>query len=653
MSEETRITAPAGQFEEEAVQAAPETTLEKVEEQTGESPEAEAAADTFAEELLMTLSDKSLSEILRAFEEVLARGNQQEMYRCADAIKASFYKALKREKIAAGYVEQAVSEQTVSGQAVSEQAVSGQAAGAAEPVQAEPESVEAEAAEEMPASASGEPVSYNPFAEIERGFKELYGRYKALRGAYLQQQERQKEENLRIKLEIIESIRQLSEKQEDINQTFSEFRALQTRWRETGPVPQPRMKDVYETYQHHVEMFYDYVKINNELRDLDFRKNLAAKTVLCEKAEALCQEENVVSAFARLQKLHEEWKEYGPVEREVREAIWDRFKAATSIINKKHQAHFELVKEEQKKNLAAKTVLCEKAEAVAAREIADASGWNKASKELEGLQKEWKGIGFASKKDNQKIYDRFRAACDAFFDRKREYYADFKHQMTRNYEQKLALCEQAEALMDSTDWKKTTDELIHLQQLWKESGPVSRKKSEQIWKRFRAACDRFFENKDRNYGGADPKLVENLQAKQALIAEIESCDTPDLQAAREFQQRWNAIGFVPIREKDRIAEAFNRAMADKFPDFQTGRRGGSSRSGRDGRGRGNAPRSERDILIQQFRTKESELATYENNIGFFSASRNADALIAQFEAKIEATRKELKELEERIKSLEN
>lgn len=642
MSEETKITAPAGQFEEETVQAAPETTLEKVEEQTEESPEAEAAADTFAEELLMTLSDKSLSEILRAFEEVIARGNQQEMYRCADAIKASFYKALKREKIAAGYVEQTVSEPFVSGQETEP---------AAEPAASGTDGVSAEAAEEMP--VSGEPVSHNPFAEIERGFKELYGRYKSLRGAYLQQQEQQKEENLRIKLEIIESIRQLSEKQEDINQTFNEFRALQTRWRETGPVPQPRMKDVYETYQHHVEMFYDYVKINNELRDLDFRKNLAAKTALCEKAEALCREENVVSAFARLQKLHEEWKEYGPVEREVREAIWDRFKAATSIINKKHQAHFELVKEEQKKNLAAKTVLCEKAEEVAAREIADASGWNKASKELEGLQKEWKGIGFASKKDNQKIYDRFRAACDAFFDRKREYYADFKHQMTRNYEQKLALCEQAEALMDSTDWKKTTDELIRLQQLWKESGPVSRKKSEQIWKRFRAACDRFFENKDRNYGGADPKLVENLQAKQALIAEIESCETSDLQTAREFQQRWNAIGFVPIREKDRMAEAFSRAMADKFPDFQTGRRGGSARSGRDGRTRGNAPRSERDILIQQFRTKESELATYENNIGFFSASRNADALIAQFEARIEATRKELKELEERIKSLEN
>lgn len=614
MSEEMKNTAPAGQFEEVENQSSPETTMEFVEQET----------ETLVEEMLMNLSEKSLSEILNLFEEVLGRGNQQEMYRCAEAIKAAFYKALKREKIAAGFVEPAAA--PVDG-----------------PVTEEVEPVEEE-------------ISNNPFAEVERGFKELYARYKALRSNYLQAQEQQKEQNLAAKLQIIEEIKQLSEKQEDINQTFNEFRALQARWREIGPVPQTRMKDVYETYQHHVEMFYDYVKINNELRDLDFKKNLASKTRLCEQAEALAEDDNVISAFNRLQKLHEEWKEFGPVDRDSREAIWNRFRAATSVINKKHQQFFEKAKEEQKANFAAKSNLCEQAEAIAEREVKDAAGWNKASKELENLQKEWKTIGFASKKDNQKVYERFRAACDRFFDRKREFYNDFKDQMTRNYEQKVALCEQAEALMGSTDWKATTDELIRLQQLWKESGPVSRKKSDQVWKRFRAACDHFFDNKEKNYGGVDPKLVENLQAKLALIEEVKAYepvdDQADFQAARDLLSRWNAIGYVPLKEKNRIGAEFKEAMAARFPDFSLDPR--ARRAPRkEGRNRQAAPRSEHDILVQQFRIKESELATYENNIGFFAASRGAEALIAQLQEKIEKTRTELQELEERIKSLEN
>ena len=613
MSEEMKNTAPTGQFEEMDVQAIPETTMEYVE------------VETLAEEILMNLSEQSLNEILRVFEEVVERGNQQEMYRCADAIKAAFYKALKREKIAAGYVEQPT----------------------ATPVE-EPAMEEEEQMQDA--------VSNNPFAEVERGFKELYARYKALRSDYLQAQEQQKEDNLAAKLQIIEDIKQLSEKQEDINQTFVEFRALQTRWREVGPVPQTRMKDVYETYQHHVEMFYDYVKINKELRDLDFKKNLASKIQLCEQAEALAAEDNVINAFNRLQKLHEEWKEFGPVDRESREEIWNRFKAATSLINKKHQQFFEKAKEEQKANFVAKSALCERAEEIANRMINDAAAWNKASKELEGLQKEWKTIGFASKKDNQKVYERFRAACDKFFDSKRDFYNQFKDQMTRNYEQKVALCEQAEALMGSTDWKATTEELIRLQQLWKESGPVSRKKSDQIWKRFRAACDHFFDNKEKNFGGVDPKLVENLQAKEDLICEIKTYvnvdENADFKAAREFFNRWNAIGYVPIREKERVTASFKEVMGERFPDFSLDPR--SRRAPRkENRPRQASPRSERDVLVQQFRTKENELATYENNIGFFAASRGADALIAQLQEKIEKTRNELQVLEERIKSLEN
>jgi hypothetical protein len=526
---------------------------------------------------------------------------------------------LKKEKIAAGYLAPA------------------------EEMVAEEETVEEEA------------VSENPFAEIERGFKEVYSKYKSLRGAHLQQVEKQKEENFEVKKQIIEELKALVETQEDITTTFPRFRSLQSRWRESGPVPQAKVKDVYDSYQHYVEMFYDYVKINNELRDLDFKKNLEAKTALCEKAEALINEENVVNAFAVLQKLHEEWKEFGPVEKEHREAIWERFKVATSQVNKKHQAYFEKIKADQKVNLAAKTLLCEKAEEIASREVAESNTWNEYSKELEGLQKEWKTIGFASKKDNQKIYDRFRAACDQFYNRKREYYSQFKDQMTRNMEQKVALCEQAEAMKESTDWKKTTEDLINLQKQWKEIGPVSRKKSDQIWNRFRAACDYFFDNKEKNYGGVDPQYVENLNKKLALIEEIkayESADrAADAEAMKDFTARWNEIGFVPFKEKEKIQALYKEAMDSKFHGLSRCRRGG--RDGSRGQKEVNPVRAEREKLVQKFRKKESEIATYENNIGFFASSKNADALVKEFTKKIEEAKAELAELEEKIKEIDN
>lgn len=621
-----------------------------------EQPE-EMRGAVISDEELKSLSSKSLKEIVDAFRNLVDNGDIMELNRQAEYIKATFYKVLKEEKIASGYHVLPGAPGYVAAQeedmhdGLSEDQLS-------EAEVAEDEEVDGHKSAEA-SEGEDNAVSVNPFVEIERAFKDLYASYKGRRAVYFQNLEKEKQVNLDRKLEIIEELKNLVDNTEDLSRSYPEFRALQTRWREIGPVPQARIKDIYETYQHYVEKFYDYVKINNELRDLDFKKNLEAKTALCERAEALENNPNVVEAFAQLQKLHEEWKEFGPVAKEFRESIWDRFRAATSKINKMHQAYFETLKVQQKENLAAKTVLCEKAEELAGKDIKDSNGWNAVTKEFEEIQKEWRKIGFASKKDNQKIYDRFRAACDKFYNRKRDFYIEFKEQMTSNMEKKIALCEQAEAVMDSTDWKKTTDYLISLQKQWKEVGPVSRKKSDQVWARFRAACDHFFDNKEKNYGGIDPQYVDNLKAKQAIIDEINafvpSGDVrEDDKAARGFADRWNAIGFVPFKEKEKIQESYRTAMTEKFPDFRvagTGR-GRAQRGGRGVRTEMSPARQERERLLQKFRKLESEIATYENNIGFFASSRKADSLVREFQKKIDAAKEELVALEEKIHQLD-
>ncbi|HIZ85979.1 MAG TPA: DUF349 domain-containing protein [Candidatus Coprenecus stercoravium] len=617
----------------------PETTDVNVNENVNEeeSRAEELKGAVISDEELKKLSSKSLKEIVDAFRKLVEDGDIMELNRQAEYIKATFYKVLKEEKIASGYHVQP---------------------GSAEYAEAPQENDAAEVEETLQEPEENQEVSVNPFIEIERAFKDLYTNYKARRAVYFQNLEREKQANLEKKLEIIEDLKKLIENTEDINRTFPEFRALQARWRETGPVPQAMVKDVYDTYQHNVENFYDLVKINNELRDLDFKKNLEIKTGLCEKAEALEKSANAVEAFNQLQKLHEEWKECGPVAKEFRDEIWERFRAATSVINKMHQAYFEGLKVQQKENLVAKTALCEKAEALADKEIKESNGWNAVTKEFEEIQKEWRKIGFASKKDNQKIYDRFRAACDKFYNRKREFYSDFKEQMNANMEKKIALCEQAEAVMDSTDWKTTSDYLISLQKQWKEIGPVSRKKSDQIWARFRAACDHFFDNKDKNFGGVDPKYVDNLKAKQAVIDEVAAYVSSgdvreDGKAAREFSDRWNAIGFVPFKEKEKVNEQFRAVMADKFPDFRVSGGGrGKAQRARGGHHDGGPVNQERERLLQKFRKLESEIATYENNIGFFASSKKADSIVSEFQKKIDAAKAELAELEDKIKKLD-
>ena len=566
-----------------------------------------AFAETEVAESAVNYSEKNLAELIAVFEELVQNEERMKMSKEAEAIKAAFYKRLLKEKAEAGLAAVEVADDAEVEETV-EQAT----------------------------------VAENPFAAVEAGFKDLYNKYKKERAEYNKQLDKEREHNLALKEAVIADLKALLEKQEDVNATFPEFREIQNRWRAVGPVPAQNYRNINDTYQLYVEQFYDMVKINRELRDLDFKKNLEAKEEFCKEAEALAESENVVEAFRELQKLHEQWKEYGPVAKEFRESIWERFKAATAQINKKYQAHFEGLKEQQAENLAKKVALCEKVEEIAAREVAGSNEWNSFSREIEELQKEWKSIGFASKKENQKVYDRFRAACDQFYARKRDFYTDYKDSINSNLEKKIALCEAAEQLKNSTEWKKATDQFISLQKQWKEIGAVPRKKSELLWKRFRAACDEFFALRDKN---AKPEndYYGNLKAKNRLIEEMNAYeikgDDSDFQALQEFQKRWQEIGFVPFKEKDNVAKAYKDAVS-RFPSNRPQRRT-----------RGGRQLSEKEILIQKYNALEQDIVTYENNIGFFSMSKNSAPLINQMQERIAQAKVELSKLADQIRTL--
>ena len=585
---------------------------------------AENAKETLSErdddlkETVVNYGEKTLAELTGRFQGLMDDEERLKKSKEAEAIKSAFYKKLSREKMEAGLEA------------------------------ADEPSDEAPAEETAPAQEST-----NPFEAIENGFKALYNRFRKERAEYNRQQDQERAENLVKKQAVIADLKALVESQEDVSSLFPEFRALQTRWRETGPVPATDFRNVNDTYQFYVEQFYDKVQLNRDMRDLDFKKNLEVKEQFCEEAEKLAENDNVVDAFKELQKLHEQWKEYGPVAKEFRDSIWERFKSATAVINKKYQAYFEGQKAKFGENLEAKTRLCEQVEEIAAKEdIKTSNEWNELSKRIEEIQQEWRGIGFASRKENQRIYDRFRAACDKFFERKRAYYNEFKDNMNANMDKKIALIEKAEALKDSTEWKKTSDALIELQKEWKEIGAVPRKKSEQLWKRFRAACDAFFTERDKQ---AKPEndFYGNLKAKKALIEEIKAY-TPEAgqdpaEAAEAFTARWQAIGFVPFKEKDAVTKAYRDAMREKFP--QADRR--SERQG-SGRARGShAPMSEKDKLVAEYNRLQQEIDTYENNIGFFAASKNSAALISQMQERIAAAKDQLKALENKIRAIED
>jgi hypothetical protein len=483
---------------------------------------------------------------------------------------------------------------------------------------------------------------------IEQNFKALYADYKKQRAEYNRLMDEKKGENLLKKEAIVEELKELIDSHEDVSTLFPAFRALQDRWRETGPVPANAFRNLNNNYQYNVERFYDKVKISHELRDLDFQKNLEVKEKFCEAAEKLAENENIVVAFAELQKLHERWKEYGPVAKEFRESIWARFQAATAIINKKYQAHFEGLKSQQKENLEAKTKLCEQLEDIVARDISTSGEWSSASKEIIALQAEWRKIGFATKKENQKIYERFRAGCDAFFAKKRDFYSTLKDDMEENAEKKEELIQKAEALKDSTDWKATTEAFIELQKEWKSIGAVSRRKSEALWTRFRAACDAFFDARDKSYAASGENYYANLKVKRQLIEDIKDYtpsedDAVNREAANKFSADWRAAGFVPMKEKDAVNAAYNEAMKEKFPGWR------EQRGGRGSRGESNRPLSAKDQLVRKYNALQQEIETYENNIGFFADSHSSEAIIKQMRKKIEKSKEELAALGEQIR----
>jgi hypothetical protein len=499
----------------------------------------------------------------------------------------------------------------------------------------------------------------------ELDLRNLLKQYQDRRNEHNKKSDELKEDNLQKKYEIIEEIKALINNKESINKTFHDFRELQNKWREIGSVPQAKLKDLWDTYHHHVENFYDFIKINKELRDLDLKKNLETKMEICEKSEELLVEPSIIKAFNVLQKYHEQWREVGPVPRDKKDELWERFKAATSIINKKHQDYFEGRKSEQKKNLDAKIALCEKVEEIANTDIDVHRDWDERSKELIELQKIWRTIGFAPKKDNNKIYERFRIASDKFFDRKREFYNQNKEEQNTNLQLKTDLCLQAESLKDSTEWKKTADEFISIQKAWKEIGPVPRKYSDIIWKRFRAACDFFFENKSKHFSSIDGEQLENLRMKKELLEEVKQFsltgdDGDDLDKLKDFQRRFTDIGHVPFKDKDAIQNDFRDVINKHFDALRIDEKRRNLMKFKNkvvnntttGRGQ-NKMRFEREKYMIKLKQMETDLALLDNNIGFFANTKNASALIDDVNQKIASTKEKIEFLKEKIRIMDS
>ena len=511
----------------------------------------------------------------------------------------------------------------------------------------------------------GKPEEYRVWIDpSEARVKHLLDKYKEKKSDFNKVQEAEKYENLKKKYDIIDKIKELVNREESINKTFHEFRSLQNEWHSIGIVPQNALKDLWENYHHHVEIFYDYIKINKELRDLDLRKNLELKIVLCEKAEELLLEPNPVNAFRFLQDYHNQWREIGPVPQESKNEIWERFKEATSQINKRHHEYFEKQKDDQRKNLEAKMALCQEVEAINITEIKNFREFDEKADKVVALQKIWRTIGFAPKKQNNKVYQRFRDACDAFFEKKRGFYADNKEMQQNNLQKKIDLCIQAEALQESTDWKATADALIRLQKEWKEIGPVPRKQSEKSWKRFRKACDHFFERKTGHFAELDTSYEDNLKAKISVIEELENFEPgTDVQAAferlKELQRKWTDIGFVPFNKKDEITNRYRNALNREFDKLKIGDEDKSILKYKNKldnlKTNPKASRkihNEREKFFTKIKQLESDIVLWENNIGFFAKSKNADTMIREVEEKIDNAKKMIKMLEEKVKMID-
>lgn len=503
-------------------------------------------------------------------------------------------------------------------------------------------------------TAGGEEKDFvAPEDETESKIKELLNVYKEKRAAILAEEERVKAANYALKLQLIDQLKALTESQEDFNKLYNDFKDIQQRWKEVKAVPQEHVSELWKNYQIYSEKFYDIIKINNQFRDYDFKKNLEMKTALCETVEKLQTEPDVISAFHQLQKLHQQWREIGPVAKELREDLWSRFKAASTIINKRHQEHFEGLKAKEQENLEAKTAICEQIENIDFPALKSFKDWEEKNKEVIALQDKWKTIGFAPKKSNVKIFERFRAACDVYFNRKSEFYKNIKDEMEKNLELKKVLCEKAEALKDSTDWKSTTEKMIALQKEWKTIGSVARKHSDAVWKRFITACDYFFEQKNKNASSQKSVEQTNLAAKKALIEKINTIDEADhdeaLAALKGYMTEWNTIGHVPFKEKDKIYKEYHEAVDKQFDrlkvdqndrKMQTFRNSLSDMSNGE-RGKGKLY-GEREKLMRMYERMKNELQTYENNIGFLSiSSKGGGGLLKEMERKIDKLKDEM------------
>ena len=509
----------------------------------------------------------------------------------------------------------------------------------------------------------GDPEAYQIMPdEDEETFKQQMAIVREKRARIFQQQEEEKQANLEKKLEIIEKIKAMATSPDEANKSYNEFKELQQQWKDIKNVPADRASELWRNYQLYVEQFYDLLKLNSEAREYDFKKNLETKTKLCEAAEKLADEEDVISAFHQLQELHQQYRETGPVAKELREQIWTRFKAASTVINKRHQQHFEDLRSKEEENLTLKTALCEKVEEISKQENKTASDWEKRSKEIIDIQNQWKTIGFAPQKMNVKIFERFRAACDDFFGRKSEFFKEMKQAYAANIEKKKALVEKAQALADSTDWKVTSDKLINLQKEWKTIGVVPKKIGDQLWHDFLNACNKFFEARNAANAGARNEERENLEKKRSIIEQIKALVADAANATREKVQaltdEYNKVGHVPYKEKDALYAAYHEALdaiykelnisnkRRRLDDFKSNIRNMAKR-GED------AIDNERGRLTRRFEQLKQEIQTYENNLGFLNASsKKGNSLIDEMNRKVQKLRDDLELVRQKIKAID-
>ena len=617
VNEEVKIDEPAPVDETPAQIEEPVAEEPKAEEPVAEQPEEKAPVNEEPASPKLELADKSKSELVDMMREMATRPIE-EVKDEVQAIKAAFF-ALRREELA-------------------------------------------KEKEEFLANGN-DGNDFTPKEDPdENNLKELLNVLKERRTEYNAAQEANREANLEKKRQIIALINEIANDPDNINRQFNRVKQLQQDFKDAGEVPATADTEVWKEFQRATERFYDVLKMNKELRDYDFKKNLELKQQLCEEAEALDDETDIVSAFRKLQEMHNKWREIGPVAKELREELWARFKAASSAINKKYQTFFEDRKSKEKENADAKTALCEKIEQISTDDLKTYAQWDEVTKQIIALQEDWKKLGYASRKANAALFARFRKSCDEFFGKKAEFYKSMKEELTSNLAKKIDLCERAEALMDSTEWKEATDKFVEMQKEWKTIGPVVKKHSDAVWKRFIAACDHFFEQKKKQHVNVHAVEHDNLKAKKEVIATlkatIEEAAEDAAQTVRELMDRWQEIGHVPFKEKDKIYTQYRELIDKAFETLNMrGTRprneGGSSRGGRQSAG-SDRGLSERDRLVRTYEQRMSELKTFENNMGFLTANtKSGNSLVQEMERRIARLKEEIAELEQKIKEIDN